>query len=287
MSQVLRGTPVAQKILAEVRQYAQAHPLRLDIILVGHHEASHIYVSHKLRQAEKVGIKAVLHHLPEKTTTAEVVSLIQHLNETPEVTGMIVQLPLPAHISEQAVLDAIAPSKDADALHPQNLGLLAQGRARWAPATPWGIVELLLHYDISPAGKHVAIVGRGRLVGTPLTLLLSRPAAYGNATVTLCHTYTRNLYAYTREADIVVVAIGRPQWFGAEGIKPGAVIIDVGIHREGGHLIGDVQKEALEKAGAYTPVPGGVGPLTVACLLNNVCRLHEAAQSNTAGLLSR
>ncbi|MCX8111804.1 MAG: bifunctional 5,10-methylenetetrahydrofolate dehydrogenase/5,10-methenyltetrahydrofolate cyclohydrolase [Bacteroidia bacterium] len=279
MSQVLRGAPVAQKILSEVAEYAKGKSLRLDVILVGHHEASQIYVSHKLRQAERVGIKAVLHHLPEGTTTREVVDLIQHLNETPEVTGMIVQLPLPAHLSEQRVLDAIAPHKDADALHPHNLGLLAQGRALWAPATPWGIIELLLYYDISPEGRHVAIVGRGRLVGTPLALLLSRAAHYGNSTVTLCHSRTDNLYAYTRQADIVVVAVGRPHWFGPEGLKPGAVLIDVGIHREGGRLIGDVQTETLSKAGAYTPVPGGVGPLTVACLLSNLCRLHRAGSS--------
>ncbi len=276
MSKVLKGTPVAQKILSEVADYAKNHSLRLDIILVGQHEASHIYVSHKLRQAEKVGIKAVLHHLPEETSTREVVSLIHHLNQTPEVTGMIVQLPLPKHISEQVVLDAIAPYKDADALHPQNLGLLAQGRALWAPATPWGIVEMLLHYGISPAGKHVAIVGRGRLVGTPLALLLSRPTSYGNATITLCHTRTERLYYHTQQADIVVVAVGRPHWFEAEGIRPGAVVIDVGIHRENGRLVGDVHPDALAKAGAYTPVPGGVGPLTVACLLSNVCRLHRA-----------
>ncbi|MCS6895170.1 MAG: bifunctional 5,10-methylenetetrahydrofolate dehydrogenase/5,10-methenyltetrahydrofolate cyclohydrolase [Bacteroidia bacterium] len=275
MSQILRGAPVAQKILSEVTEYARQHKLRLDIILVGHHEASQIYVSHKLRQAEKVGIKAVLHHLPESTTTQELIGLIHHLNETPEVTGMIVQLPLPAHLSEEKVLDAIAPHKDADALHPANIGLLAQGRAKWAPATPWGIVEMLLHYNLPPARKHVVIVGRGRLVGTPLALLLSRPMAYGNATVTLCHTYTENLYSYTRQADILVVAVGRPHWFSAEGVKAGAVIIDVGIHREGGRLIGDVQPEALSLASAYTPVPGGVGPLTVACLLDNLRRLHQ------------
>lgn len=280
MKQILKGAPVAQKVLTEVADYARHHSLRLDIILVGQHEASRIYVSHKLRQAEKVGIKAVLHHLPENTSTREVVGLIQHLNHTPEVTGMIVQLPLPAHISEQTVLDTIAPHKDADALHPQNLGLLAQGRAAWAPATPWGIIELLLHYEISPVGKHVAIVGRGRLVGTPLALLLSRPTEYGNATVTLCHTRTENLYEHTRRADIVVVAVGKPHWFAEEGIRPGTVVIDVGIHREGGALIGDVQPQALEKASAYTPVPGGVGPLTVACLLHNVCRLHRVGRES-------
>lgn len=272
----LKGAPVAQKILQEVAAYAQEHPLRLDILLVGGHEPSRIYVSHKLRQAEKVGIHTVLHHLPEDTSTEALIERIQALNADPSVTAMIVQLPLPAHIDETRVLEAIDPAKDADALHAYNLGRLAQGRAEWAPATPWGIVELLLHYGLSPSGKRVAIVGRGRLVGTPLMLLLSRPAQYGNATVTLCHTQTRDLFAHTREADIVVVAVGKPQWFPSQAVRPGAIVIDVGIHREGGHLVGDVQPEVMQVAGALTPVPGGVGPLTVACLLQNVCRIHRA-----------
>ncbi|GIV23306.1 MAG: bifunctional 5,10-methylenetetrahydrofolate dehydrogenase/5,10-methenyltetrahydrofolate cyclohydrolase [Bacteroidia bacterium] len=272
----LKGAPVAQKILQEVAEYAQGFPLRLDILLVGGHEPSRIYVSHKLRQAEKVGMHAVLHHLPEDTSTEALIEHIQALNADPSVTAMIVQLPLPAHIDETRVLEAIDPAKDADALHAYNLGRLAQGRADWAPATPWGIVELLLHYGLSPSGKRVVIVGRGRLVGTPLMLLLSRPAHYGNATVTLCHTQTRDLWAHTREADIVVVAVGKPQWFPPQAVQPGAMVIDVGIHREGGRLVGDVQPEVAQVAGALTPVPGGVGPLTVACLLQNVCRIHRA-----------
>nr|BAL56527.1 methylenetetrahydrofolate dehydrogenase (NADP+) / methenyltetrahydrofolate cyclohydrolase [uncultured Bacteroidetes bacterium] len=272
---MLKGGPVARKILEEVADYAKAHPLRLDIILVGQHEASQIYVSHKLRQAEKVGIKAVLHHLPETANKAEVLSLIRHLNASPEVTGYIVQLPLPAHLPEAELLEAIAPEKDADALHPYNLGLLAQGRPRWVPATPWGIVELLHYYQVPTQGQHVVIVGRGRLVGTPLALLLSRPATYGNATVTLCHTHTRNLYAHTQEADILVLAMGQPQAFPAEGVRPGAVVIDVGIHRVGGKLVGDLSPEATARAGSYTPVPGGVGPLTVAALLQNLVRIHR------------
>ncbi|MCS7188999.1 MAG: bifunctional 5,10-methylenetetrahydrofolate dehydrogenase/5,10-methenyltetrahydrofolate cyclohydrolase [Bacteroidia bacterium] len=273
--QLLKGTPVAHKILEEVAEYARLHTLRLDIILVGTHEPSQIYVNHKLRQAEKVGIHAVLHHLSEHVCTEEVISLIQQLNQDPAVTGMIVQLPLPGHISEEAVLEAISPIKDADGLHPYNLGLLAQGRAQWAPATPWGIVELLLHYGISTEGKHAVIVGRGKLVGTPLALLLSRPANYGNATITLCHTHTKNLYELTRQGDIVVIAVGKPQWFSVEGIRPGAVVIDVGVHRESGKLVGDVQPMVAHVAGALTPVPGGVGPLTVACLLANLTRLHR------------
>jgi len=272
----LKGAPVAQKILAEVAEYARRVPLRLDIVLIGHHEPSQIYVSHKLRQAEKVGIKAVLHHLPAQASRTEVLELLRHLNHAPEVTGVIVQLPLPAHLPENEILEAIAPEKDADGLHPYNLGLLAQGRPRWAPATPWGIVELLQHYGLTPTGKHVVIVGRGRLVGTPLALLLSRPASYGNATVTLCHTQTSDLLAHTRQADLVVLAMGQPASFPAEGIKPGAVVIDVGIHRVEGKLVGDAAPSVAEVAGALTPVPGGVGPLTVACLLSNLVRLHRS-----------
>lgn len=275
-ARLLRGAPVAQEILVRVQAYASQHKLRLDILLVGEHEASQIYVAHKLRQAEKVGIEAVLHRFPAEVSAETLRARIQDLNAAPEVTGLIVQLPLPAHLPEALILDSIAPHKDADGLHPYNLGLLAQGRALWAPATPWGILELLMHYDIRTEGRHVVIVGRGRLVGTPLALLLSRPAAYGNATVTLCHSRTESLFTYTREADILVVAVGKPHWFPSEGIKPGATVVDVGIHREGHRLVGDVQPEAAEVAGALTPVPGGVGPLTVACLLENLCRLHRA-----------
>ncbi len=275
-ARLLRGAPVAQEILARVQAYASQHKLRLDIVLVGEHEASQIYVAHKLRQAEKVGIEAVLHRFPAEVSAETLRARIHELNADPEVTGLIVQLPLPAHLPEALILDSIAPHKDADGLHPYNLGLLAQGRALWAPATPWGIVELLMHYDIRTEGRHVVIVGRGRLVGTPLALLLSRPTAYGNATVTLCHSRTESLFTYTRQADVLVVAVGKPHWFPAEGIKPGATVVDVGIHREGHRLVGDVQPEAAEVAGALTPVPGGVGPLTVACLLENLCRLHRA-----------
>ncbi|MEN2992919.1 MAG: bifunctional 5,10-methylenetetrahydrofolate dehydrogenase/5,10-methenyltetrahydrofolate cyclohydrolase [Bacteroidia bacterium] len=271
----LRGEPVAQKLMAEVEAYARQHALRLDIILVGQQEASRIYVTRKMEQARKAGIHAVLHHFPESTTPPELLRHVETLNADPAVTGIIVQLPLPSHFAEDEILEAIAPSKDVDGLHPYNLGLLMQGRPNWAPATPWGIVELLLHYEVPTEGRHVVIVGRGRLVGTPLALLLSRPAAYGNATVTLCHSRTQNLFALTRQADIVVVATGQPQWFPPEAVRPGAVVIDVGIHRQGTKLVGDVQPAVAQVAGALTPVPGGVGPLTVASLLSNLCRLHR------------
>lgn len=273
---LLYGTPVAQEILKEVEAYAHQHSLRLDIILVGNHEPSRIYVSRKLQQASKVGIRAVLHHLPEATPASDLLALIDRLNANPEITGMIVQLPLPAPLEQERILERIHPIKDVDGLHPYNIGLLALGRARWAPATPWGIVELLKYYEIDTGGKHVVIVGRGRLVGTPLALLLSRSAPYGNATVTICHTRTPDLYEHTQKADIVVVAAGRPQWFLPEGLKPGAIVIDVGIHRVEGRVVGDTHPDVAQAAGALTPVPGGVGPLTVAALLQNVCKAHRA-----------
>ncbi|MCS6790984.1 MAG: bifunctional 5,10-methylenetetrahydrofolate dehydrogenase/5,10-methenyltetrahydrofolate cyclohydrolase [Bacteroidia bacterium] len=273
---LLYGNPVAQQILREVEAYARQHPLRLDIILVGNHEPSRIYVNRKLQQASKVGMQAVLHHLPETTSASDLLALIDQLNADSAVTGMIVQLPLPGPLEQEMILERIHPLKDVDGLHPYNIGLLALGRARWAPATPWGIVELLKYYSIVTEGKHVVVVGRGRLVGTPLALLLSRAAPYGNATTTLCHTRTSDLYEHTQKADIVVVAAGQPRWFPPEGLKPGAIVIDVGIHRVEGQIVGDTHPEVAQAASALTPVPGGVGPLTVAALLQNVCKAHQA-----------
>ncbi len=272
---LLHGKPAAERILAEVASYAQRHTLRLGIIRVGEHEPSRIYVGRKLEAAKRAGIEAHEIHLPATAKTEEVVSVVKAVGEDPSYTALIVQLPLPAGIDEAAVLDAIPPQKDADGLHPYNLGLLAQGRAEWVAATPWGIVELLRYYGLSVAGKHVVVLGRGRLVGTPLSILLSRHAPYGQATVTLCHSQTPNLYHFTRQADIVVSAVGNPHWLPAEAVSEGVILIDVGIHRVGGRIVGDIHPDALAKASAATPVPGGVGPLTVAALLWNVMVIHR------------
>ena len=272
---LLHGRPAAERILAEVAGYAQRHTLRLGIIRVGEHEPSRIYVGRKLEAAKRAGIEAHEIHLPATAKTEDVVSVVKAVGEDPSYTALIVQLPLPAGIDEAAVLDAIPPQKDADGLHPYNLGLLAQGRAEWVAATPWGIVELLRYYGLSVAGKHVVVLGRGRLVGTPLSILLSRHAPYGQATVTLCHSQTSNLYHFTRQADIVVSAVGKPHWLPAEAVSEGVILIDVGIHRVGGRIVGDIHPEALAKASAATPVPGGVGPLTVAALLWNVMVIHR------------
>lgn len=272
---LLQGKPAADKLLAEVSAYAQSHTLRLGIVRVGQHEPSRIYVRRKLEAAQRVGIEAREIHLPQTAKTEEVLSVVKALGADPLYTALIVQLPLPGGIDEAAVLDAIPPEKDADGLHPYNLGLLAQGRAEWVAATPWGIVELLRHYGISVAGKHVVVLGRGRLVGTPLSILLSRHAPYGQATVTLCHSQTPNLYDFTRQAEVLVSAVGKPHWLPAEAVSEGSVLIDVGIHRVEGRLVGDIHPAALEKASAATPVPGGVGPLTVAALLWNVMVIHR------------
>ncbi len=272
---LLHGKPAAERILAEVASYAERHTLRLGIIRVGEHEPSRIYVGRKLEAAKRAGIEAHEIHLPATAKTKDVVSVVKAVGEDPSYTALIVQLPLPAGIDEAAVLDAIPPQKDADGLHPYNLGLLAQGRAEWVAATPWGIVELLRYYGLSVAGKHVVVLGRGRLVGTPLSLLLSRHAPYGQATVTLCHSQTPNLYHFTRQADIVVSAVGKPHWLPAEAVSEGVILIDVGIHRVGGRIVGDIHPDALAKASAATPVPGGVGPLTVAALLWNVMVIHR------------
>jgi len=272
---LLHGKPAAERILAEVAGYAQRHTLRLGIIRVGGHEPSRIYVGRKLEAAKRAGIEAQEIHLPATAKTEEVVSAVKAVGEDLSYTALIVQLPLPAGIDEAAVLDAIPPQKDADGLHPYNLGLLAQGRAEWVAATPWGIVELLRYYGLSVAGKHVVVLGRGRLVGTPLSILLSRHAPYGQATVTLCHSQTPSLYHFTRQADIVVSAVGKPHWLPAEAVSEGVILIDVGIHRVGGRIVGDIHPDALAKASAATPVPGGVGPLTVAALLWNVMVIHR------------
>lgn len=272
---LLYGKPAADRLLEQVASYASQHTLRLAIIRVGEHEPSRIYVQHKLRAAARAGIEAQAYHLPEGSSTEAVVELVRRLGADEAVTALIVQLPLPAGVDEAAVLEAIPPHKDADALHPYNLGLLTQGRAEWVPATPWGIVELLGYYGLSVAGKHVVVLGRGRLVGTPLSILLSRHAPYGQATVTLCHTQTPNLLHFTKQADVVVSAVGKPHWLGIEAIRPGSVVIDVGIHRVGNKLLGDVDPAVASQAFAITPVPGGVGPLTVAALLWNVVQIHR------------
>jgi len=245
----------------------------LGTVLVGDDPASHSYVSGKHRDCREVGINSIRIDLPATATQADVLAAVQDLNSAKECTGYIVQLPLPTGINAQVILEAIDPAKDADGLHPFNLGRLVSGYAAPLPCTPRGIVALLRHYEIAIDGAEVCVIGRGLTVGRPLGLLLSRKTE--NATVTLTHTGTKDLAKHVKEADIVVAAIGKAQFLTAQMIKPGATVLDVGISRSEGGLIGDVHPDVFEVAANIAPMPGGVGPMTRAMLLTNVVEACE------------
>ena len=273
------ATRIKQDLATQVAQLrSQGIRVGLGTILVGDDPASHAYVSGKHRDCAEVGIDSFRVDLPADASVADVQSAVDELNNEPGCTGFIVQLPLPAAHDTNALLERVLPSKDADGLHPINLGHLVLGTPAPLPCTPRGIVELLRTYDVNLDGAEVAVVGRGTTVGRPLGLLLTRRSE--NATVTLCHTGTRDIAAHTRNADIVVVAVGRPHYLTADMIKPGAAVVDVGISRTDAGLAGDVHPGVAEVAGFVAPVPGGVGPMTRAMLVANVV---EAAQRQ-AGL---
>jgi methylenetetrahydrofolate dehydrogenase (NADP+)/methenyltetrahydrofolate cyclohydrolase len=274
---ILDGKQLAQtmqaEIAARVAAFVQAHGVKpgLATVLVGENDASQRYVRGKLRACEQVGMAGRLHHLSASVTQAELLDLIARLNADPAVHGILVQLPLPRHIHEPAVVDAVAPLKDVDGFGPESLGLLAAGRPRFLACTPLGVQQLLLRNHIDVAGKHVVIVGRSNIVGRPLALILMQKGAGADATVTVCHSRSRDIPALTRQADIVVVAIGQARFLRADMVRPGAVVIDVGINRlPDGSLAGDVDFAGVrEVASALTPVPGGVGPMTITMLLHN------------------
>ena len=272
-AQILDGKAVAAAIKAELTSRvtalkAQGITPGLGTVLVGDDPGSHSYVGGKHRDCQEVGINSIRIDLPNNATEKDVLSAIEDLNSSKECTGYIVQLPLPKGINTQKVLEAIDPSKDADGLHPLNLGRLVAGYDAPLPCTPRGIVALLDHYKISTQGAEVTVIGRGLTVGRPLGLLLTRKQE--NATVTLTHTGTKDLTVHTRNADIVVAAIGQAHFLKAEMIKEGAVVIDVGISRTPDGLQGDVCPGVFEKASYVAPMPGGVGPMTRAMLLTNV-----------------
>ena len=258
----------------------------LAAVLVGDDPASQVYVRNKQRACERVGIESQLHRLPAETTQAELLDLVDQLNTSSEVHGILVQLPLPGHIDATKVLDAIDPAKDVDAFHPDNVGRIAQGRPRFLPCTPHGVQQILHRSNIPVSGQHVVVVGRSDIVGKPLAMMLVQRdstlgSAAANATVTVCHSRSKDLSAITREADILVAAVGQPKLITADMVKPGAAVIDVGINRTEEGLVGDVDFDGvLEVAGHLTPVPGGVGPLTIAMLLRNT--LTAAATQNEA-----
>jgi methylenetetrahydrofolate dehydrogenase (NADP+)/methenyltetrahydrofolate cyclohydrolase len=266
------GKEVAARLRAEVAQGAAELRARgvvptLAVVLVGDDPASAVYVRNKTKAAREVHVDVRDHKLPATTTQAELVALVEGLNRDPVIDGILVQLPLPPQIDADAVIGALDPGKDVDGLHPVNLGYLAQGKPRFAPCTPSGCMRLLREVEAPLAGARAVVLGRSLLVGKPIALLL----ANANATVTLCHSRTRDLADEVGRADIVVAAMGRPELVRGAWIKPGATVLDVGINRTAeGKLTGDVEyAAAAERARAITPVPGGVGPMTIACLLEN------------------
>jgi methylenetetrahydrofolate dehydrogenase (NADP+)/methenyltetrahydrofolate cyclohydrolase len=283
MAKILDGVALAREVRAEVAagvaEMQRKHEIApgLAAVLVGADPASAIYVRNKRRACAEVGMVSETFRLPGTATQAEVVALLESLNRDHRFHGILVQLPLPAHLDEGAVIQTVLPAKDVDGIHPVNLGKLAQGVADFVPGTPAGIQQLLLRNGYDPAGCHVVICGRSNIVGKPLAILLMQRREGANATVTVCHTRTRDLASFTRQADILVAAMGQPRAITADMVKEGVVVIDVGINRvedasrkEGYRLEGDVDFEAVaQKAEAITPVPGGVGPMTVAMLLVN------------------
>lgn len=268
-----------EKLKGEVATFVQKTGVTpgLAVVLVGEDPASAVYVRNKHRGCEEVGIRSDVYTLPAETTEEELLALLRKLNADDTVHGILVQLPLPKHISEEKVIHTIRPEKDVDAFHPQNAGNILLGKYSFLPCTPAGVMELLAAYDIPIAGKECVVVGRSNIVGKPQALLLLEK----NGTVTVCHSRTKDLAEVTRRADILVVAIGRPCFITADMVKEGAVVIDVGINRkEDGKLCGDVDFDAVEpKASAITPVPGGVGPMTITMLLRNALRAAELAVS--------
>ena len=280
MSTILDGKAFAalckENIAAEVERFASlGHRPGLAVVLVGNNPASQVYVRNKEEDCKECGIYSAMYTLPEETTEAQLLDLLDVLNHDSKIHGVLVQLPVPKQIDPQRVIEAIDPIKDVDCFHPMNVGYLTQGMPRFAPCTPAGIVRLMEHYGIDPGGKHCVVIGRSNIVGKPMSLLLLQK----NGTVTICHSGTTDLKAQTLQADILVSAVGKTGFVTADMVKEGAVVIDVAMNRnEQGKLCGDVDYAAVaEKASAITPVPGGVGPMTRVMLLENTltaCRLQ-------------
>ena len=288
MSQILDGKKLSITILRELDDQVDAmvargeRPPHLVAVMVGNNPASAAYVGHKIKACEVVGFQSSLIELDENTSQSALLDVVASLNHDPLVDGYIVQLPLPRHIDSNVVLQAVDPRKDVDGFHPENIGKMALGLETFLPATPYGLMMLLERYNITTEGKHAVVLGRSNIVGTPMSILLSRNANPGNATVTLTHSRTENLRDILRSADIIIAAIGRDRFVTADMVSEGAIVIDVGINsiadaskKSGYRLVGDVDFEHVaEKCAFITPVPGGVGPLTVAALMVNT--LHAA-----------
>lgn len=283
MAEIISGKEVAAVLnegtaakVAELKN--KGIGVSLAVIIVGDDPASKVYVNNKKKACEKLGITSYEYVLPESTTQEELMQTVKELNERTDVNGILCQLPLPKHLDSNAVIDAIAPEKDVDCFSPTNVGLLNIGRGRLSPCTPAGIMDMLEYKNISVSGKHCVVIGRSNIVGKPMSALLLA----ADATVTVCHSKTQNLKEITKTADVLIAAVGRPKFVTADMVKDGAVVIDVGIHRtESGKLCGDVDFDSVEPKASYiTPVPGGVGPMTIARLMRNT--VTAAKLQNTA-----
>lgn len=289
MTTILDGKLISEQIQAEI--LLEVNTLKaqggktphLAAILVGNDGASETYVAAKVKACEKAGFISSLVRLPETATEQELLTKIDELNNNASIDGYIVQLPLPKHIREHKIMEAIAPQKDVDGFHPQNVGRMALNLPTYLPATPYGIMQLLERYKIETAGKHCVVIGRSHIVGSPISILMARNAVPGNCTVTLCHSRTANLKEHTLKADILIVALGKSEFVTADMVKDGVVVIDVGITRiksdktkSGFKLVGDVNyEEVAPKASFITPVPGGIGPMTIASLLINTLKASK------------
>jgi len=274
MSQILDGQMISKEIRERIKEEVNRLEVKpkLVVILVGDDDASKIYVRNKIKACETVGIATEDYILPKDTREKELVDLIEKLNKNKEVNGILVQLPLPKHLNEDTIVNTISPIKDVDGLNMVNQGKLLNRKPVLVPATPKGIITLLKRYFVEIEGKRVVIVGRSKLVGMPLALLFN----HANATVTVCHSYTEDLKDITKQADILVSAVGKADFIRGDMIKKDAVVVDVGINRQMGHIVGDVNfKEAMEVARLVTPVPKGVGPMTIASLLENVLECYD------------
>ena len=288
MAQILDGLKVSRDIKKEIKEEVDCIIAKggksphLAAILVGENGASKAYVNSKVKDCKEVGFTSTLVKFSESITEEELLAKIQELNENPEIDGFIVQLPLPKHMNQEKVIMAIDPSKDVDGFHPENFGKMALEMEAFLPATPFGILELLERYKIETQGKHCVVIGRSRIVGKPMSILMGRKGNPGNATITMAHSYTPNIEELTKQADIVITALGKPNFLKGEMLKEGAVIIDVGITRvdddseKGYKLVGDVDfEDCKEKASYITPVPGGVGPMTRAMLMKNTLLAYK------------
>ena len=283
---LIDGKEISQQIKNEIAKEVAAmiddkdRSPHLAAVLVGEDPASQTYVSNKEKSCRQVGIVSSLYKYPENVTEKKLLEVVDFINNDDEIDGLIVQLPLPKHISEKKIIEKINPAKDVDGFHPLNVGRMALNLPTYLPATPFGILQLLERYKIETEGKNCVVLGRSHIVGSPISILLSRKAYPGNCTVTVCHSQTKNLKQIAKDADILIVAMGQPQFVTEDMVKKGAVVIDVGIHRvpsdktkSGFRLVGDVMfDEVSKKAGYITPVPGGVGPMTIVSLLMNTLK---------------